>query len=127
MGEIKPPMDGTEFYGISVQPYRWHPYSPKSEQFRRGLKGRWQAMGEYGGWDNAKPPAHWVADDIDVARLIAAAPELLEAAREIDRLLLVILSAVNFADKPHLETVGAAIKSNRAAIAKATGQAEAQP
>ena len=53
------------------------------------------------------------------ARLIAAAPDLHEAAREIDRLSLIILSAVNYADKANVETVSAALRSNRAAIAKA--------
>ena len=54
------------------------------------------------------------------AHLIAAAPDMREASREIDRLSLVILSAVNFADKAHLEAVSAALKANRDALAKAT-------
>jgi len=55
------------------------------------------------------------------ARLIAAAPDLDAAAREIDRLLLVIESAVRNADPVHHEAVLAALKANRTAIAKASG------
>lgn len=65
----------------------------------------------------------WTAD----ARLIAAAPDQHAGALEIDRLSLVILSAVNFADKPHLEAVSNALRANRAAISKALGQQEASP
>ena len=54
------------------------------------------------------------------ARLIAAAPDLLEAAQEFQRLGLVILSAVNFADGANLDEVTRALNSARAAIAKAT-------
>ena len=50
------------------------------------------------------------------ARLIAAAPNMLAAAREIDRLLLVIESAVRNADHPHWEAVVRALKANNAAI-----------
>ena len=57
------------------------------------------------------------------ARLIAAAPELLDAAVELDRLLLVIESAVRFADPTHSKAVLAALKANSAAISKAKGGA----
>lgn len=30
---------------------RWLPYKPTSEQFKRGVKGRWQIANEYG-WEN---------------------------------------------------------------------------
>ena len=56
------------------------------------------------------------------ARLIAAAPDHHDAAREIDRLVLVIESAVRNADPGHHAEVLAALRANRAAIAKATGQ-----
>jgi len=56
------------------------------------------------------------------ARLIAAAPDYDASAREIDRLLLVIESAVRNADPTHHAAVLAALKANRAAIAKATAQ-----
>lgn len=65
-----------------------------------------------------------VVDDVsreEDARLIAAAPDQHAAAREIDRLSLVILSAVK-ADQPgQYDAVVAAILANRAAIASATG------
>ena len=37
--------------------YRFHPYKPRSEQFRKGIKGRWQKMNEYGHWENSSPPS----------------------------------------------------------------------
>lgn len=48
------PMDGREFYAIGVYqvPYRFKLYKPSSNEFKRGIKGRWQKMNEYGGWDN---------------------------------------------------------------------------
>lgn len=58
-----PKIDGHVVYGHTWQPYRWKAYSPKSEQARRGIKGRWQAMNEYGGWDNAKAPDEWASED----------------------------------------------------------------
>ena len=54
------------------------------------------------------------------ARLIAAAPDYHTAAREIDRLALVIESAVRFSDPTNLAAVRAALKANQAAILKAT-------
>lgn len=45
-----------EGYAISFSPMRWKPYSPKSEQFRKGRKGRWQMMNFFGGWDNCEAP-----------------------------------------------------------------------
>lgn len=38
-----------------VTPYRWVPYNGRSDQFRRGIKGRWQRANEYG-WENAALP-----------------------------------------------------------------------
>lgn len=63
-----PKEDGVVVYGFTWQPYRWKAYSPKSEQFRRGIKGRWQAMGEYGGWDNAPAPNEWATEEMVHAR-----------------------------------------------------------
>lgn len=54
-----PPTDGSVFYGHTWSPYRWHSYSERSEQRRRGIKGRFQTMNDWGGWENAKPPAEW--------------------------------------------------------------------
>lgn len=59
-----PKRDGEVVYGHTWQPYRWKAYSPKSQQFRHGIKGRWQAMNEYGGWDNAKAPDEWAAAEV---------------------------------------------------------------
>lgn len=53
------------------------------------------------------------------ARLIAAAPELLAISQEMDRLMLVIESAARTADPGNHQSVLAALKANRAAIAKA--------
>lgn len=39
----------------SVTAYRWLQYSGKSQQFKRGIKGRWQRATEYG-WENAALP-----------------------------------------------------------------------
>jgi hypothetical protein len=54
-----PPRSAEPIYGHTWSPYRWQAYKPSSEQFRRGIKGRWQAMNEHGGWDNAKAPDEW--------------------------------------------------------------------
>lgn len=55
------------------------------------------------------------------ARLIAASPDHHAVALELDRLMLVIESAVRRQDPSHSEAVVAMLKANRAAIAKATG------
>lgn len=64
----QPPTDGSVVYGHTWQPYRWKSYSQKSEQFRHGIKGRWQAMNEYGGWENAPPPDEWAPESAINAR-----------------------------------------------------------
>jgi len=69
-------------------------------------------------WRSARGDAEIHAN----ARLIAAAPDHYAAARELDRLMLVIESAVRNADPSHHEAVLAALKANRAAIAKAEAQ-----
>lgn len=51
-----PPLDGTIIYRRVIQPYRYQPYKPNSQQAKRGEKGRWQMMNEYGGWENCPPP-----------------------------------------------------------------------
>lgn len=50
------PKDGTPFYARHQSPYRFQPYKPSSEQYRRGQRGRWQTMNEYGGWENCPAP-----------------------------------------------------------------------
>lgn len=49
------PMDGTVIYIRTTQPFRFMPYKPNSQQAKRGEKGRWQMMNEFGGWDNCHP------------------------------------------------------------------------
>ena len=68
--------------------------------------------------DNGTVVASYVSEAN--ARLIAAAPDYHTAARETDRLALVIESAVRFSDPTNLAAVRAALKANQAAIAKAT-------
>lgn len=55
------------------------------------------------------------------AHLIAAAPDFSDVSRELQRLSLVIESAVRNADLPNRPDVLALINANRAAIAKAEG------
>lgn len=55
-----PPMDGTAFYARYEAPFRWLPYKPASGQFKSGIKGRWQMMNDYGGWENTEnEPTEW--------------------------------------------------------------------
>jgi hypothetical protein len=66
----------------------------------------------------------WAEEDEDetaIAALIAAAPAMEKALREIDRLSLVILSAVNYADKHNLKAVSDALKAAREALRTAGG------
>jgi hypothetical protein len=66
----------------------------------------------------------WLVDpqelltDTDNARLIGAAPDLHDGAVELDRLMLVIESAVRNADPRNYKAVVAALNANRAAITK---------
>ena len=60
--------------------------------------------------------------DEDEARLIAAAPDHHAVALELDRLALVIESAVRFADPAFKEEVQALLRSNKDAIARARGE-----
>jgi hypothetical protein len=52
----KMPMDGTPIYIRVIQPFRFLPYKPNSQQAKRGETGRWQMMDEYGGWQNTPHP-----------------------------------------------------------------------
>lgn len=58
------PQDGSEIYVRWVELVRFHPYKPTSQEAKRGKKGRWQRMNEYGGWENCSPPdgLEWRAD-----------------------------------------------------------------
>lgn len=42
--------------------YRYKHYKESSQQFKRGLKGRWQAFNGYG-WDNVDAPSKWIKVD----------------------------------------------------------------
>lgn len=44
----EPPKDGTVIYRRVISVYRFQPYKPNSQQFKRGQRGRWQEMNEYG-------------------------------------------------------------------------------
>lgn len=55
-------------------------------------------------------------------RLIAAAPDHHAVALELDRLALVIDSAVRFADPAFKDEVQALLRANKAAIARARGE-----
>lgn len=48
------PKDGTLIAALVT--IRWRPYKPNSEQYRRGIKGRWQEANGYGGWVNCVEP-----------------------------------------------------------------------
>ena len=51
------PKDGRgNLFAVIKLPLRWLPYHPKSQQSRKGIKGRWQVWNGYG-WDNAEVEA----------------------------------------------------------------------
>lgn len=54
------PKDGTVFY--TAVAIKWKPYKPTSEQFRRGIKGRWVESNGYGGWRPCQngEPEQWM-------------------------------------------------------------------
>lgn len=56
----------------------------------------------------------------------SALPELLATAAELDRLMLVIESAVRWQDPAHHSAVLALVKANRTVLAKATGATHEQ-
>lgn len=43
---------------VAKEFYRYKRYKPNSQQFKRGIKARWQRHNGYG-WDNSEPPAEW--------------------------------------------------------------------
>lgn len=59
------PMDGTEIYMRSLTPMRYKLYKPNSQEFKRGIKGRWQSMTDYGGWENCSCDnlTEWCTDE----------------------------------------------------------------
>lgn len=71
---------------------------------------------------NTAPMEHTGSDEITAnARLIAAAPEHHAVALELDKLMLVIESAVRRAEPGHHAAVVSLIQANIAALAKARG------
>jgi hypothetical protein len=48
--------DIREGYVLVGGPVKWMPYKPQGAK-HTNRKGRWQAMNEYGGWDNCETPA----------------------------------------------------------------------
>ena len=48
--------DIREGYVLLGGPVKWMPYKPQGAKHTK-RKGRWQAMNEYGGWDNCETPA----------------------------------------------------------------------
>lgn len=62
----------TSGYAFTFYPVRWKPYSPKSQQFKSGRKGRWQKMNEYAGWENCEAPNH-VYETCDLGKELIAA------------------------------------------------------
>jgi hypothetical protein len=50
------PKDGTPIVMQVENVFRYLPYKPSSQQAKRGDKGRWQEMNEFGGWDNCSHP-----------------------------------------------------------------------
>lgn len=54
------PRDGTAVMVTYETIMRYQPYKSRSQQARMGIKGRWQEMNEYGGWENTHlRPASW--------------------------------------------------------------------
>ncbi len=41
-----------------VNTYRYNHYKPQSQQYKRGIKGRWQKFNGWG-WDNCDAPNQW--------------------------------------------------------------------
>ena len=48
----EPPKDGDVYTGVYCKPVRWKEYKKGAPQLKRGIKGRWQELTEYGGWKN---------------------------------------------------------------------------
>jgi hypothetical protein len=73
----EPPKDGKTYYVRLLSPVRWKPYSPKSQQYKSGVKGQWQEMNEYGGRVNcAAPFVDWTSrEEYDQNKAPQAAQE----------------------------------------------------
>lgn len=64
------PLEPEDWIEVQVtSTYRWHPYKPLSNEFKRGTRGRWQQPNEYGGWFNCNmPTGPWRASDAPAAQ-----------------------------------------------------------
>lgn len=63
------PIDDSVKHGrpiIIATALRWLPYKPSSEQYRKGVKGRWQVANEHG-WENVygDPPTEYLSPIAD--------------------------------------------------------------
>lgn len=74
------PRDGTPLIVISIKTenMRYKPYLKGSPQQRRGIRGRWQVLNDYGGWMNCNEP-----DDAAVFRVHPQHEEARKAATEV--------------------------------------------
>jgi len=74
----EPPRDGTIIYRRFVAPFRYLEYKPNSEQFRKGIKGRWQTMNESGQWENFAGllTEEWTAEQPRVEAIGVPSPPL---------------------------------------------------
>ena len=70
-----------EGYVLSAGPVRWKPYKPG---YQGNRKGRWQAMNEYGGWENCETPAE-VWPELPDYRALSARLAAVEAERDLLR------------------------------------------
>ena len=48
----------------AIVTYRYKYYKESSQQFKRGIIGRWQAFNGYG-WDNTEAPEFWINRNIE--------------------------------------------------------------
>jgi len=55
------PEPGQVVYAPCVLTLRWHPYKPNSQQYKKGIRGRWQKHNGYG-WENCEAPETWRAE-----------------------------------------------------------------
>ena len=73
-------------------------------------------------WEQSRPIYSWSEEGAANARLIAAAPELLDELIEQDKFLGVLAGTVPLSEKDTHRRIAMHRESVRAAIAKATGQ-----
>lgn len=89
-GELLLPTEPARYIAVlHAQTYRWQPYKPASQQFRHGLRGRWQRFGGYA-WENAEPAGGlaWcdapVSADTPLPPVVSAGPaDAVQLLREL--------------------------------------------